>query len=154
MLMVFFDIRGIVRASSICFWTVTLTVNVDILKSIPTMLNPPYSPDIKPGNFFLFPKINSRLKQTHDGDVENVKEVVTVVLNFRVLSRLLWIVEATLESLRWMTWFGCFLLTNSLNLIAIHMNNNLNLINSGCAYKHYWQLTVLVATATILVIPH
>lgn len=50
-------------------------------KSIPTLPHPPYSPDLTPCDFFLFPKIKSHLKGTHHGGVEEVKGAVTAVLN-------------------------------------------------------------------------
>ncbi len=50
-------------------------------KNIPTMPHPPYSPDLAPCDFFLFPKMKSYLKGTHHGGVEEVKEAVTAVLN-------------------------------------------------------------------------
>ena len=50
-------------------------------KSIVTLPHPPYSPDIAPCDFFLFPKMKTHLKGTHYGSVENVQKAVTEVLN-------------------------------------------------------------------------
>jgi histone-lysine N-methyltransferase SETMAR len=42
-------------------------------KNITVLAHPPYSPDLAPCDFFLFPKIKSMLKQTHFVLVEEVK---------------------------------------------------------------------------------
>ena len=38
---------------------------------------PPYSPDLSPVDFFLFPKLKFHLKGRHLGTVDNIQEVVT-----------------------------------------------------------------------------
>ena len=38
---------------------------------------PPYSPDLSPCNFFLFPKLKFYLKGRHFGTVENIEKAVT-----------------------------------------------------------------------------
>nr|CAH7734624.1 unnamed protein product [Callosobruchus chinensis] len=43
-------------------------------KSIPVLEHPPYSPDLAPCDFYLFPKIKSSLKGTRFESVEDVKE--------------------------------------------------------------------------------
>jgi hypothetical protein len=39
--------------------------------------HPPYSPDLSPCDFFLFPKFKFRLKGRHFGSVDNIQKVVT-----------------------------------------------------------------------------
>jgi len=46
-------------------------------KNIPVLPHPPYSPDLAPCDFFLFPKLKSELKGHHFGTVENIQKVVT-----------------------------------------------------------------------------
>ncbi|GFX48184.1 mariner Mos1 transposase [Trichonephila clavipes] len=48
--------------------------------SIPVLEHPPYSPDLAPCDFFLFPKVKSALKGTRFESVEAVKEKVARVL--------------------------------------------------------------------------
>lgn len=43
--------------------------------------HPPYSPDLVPCDFFLFPKIKIIMRGEHFGDVENIKPEVTRLLN-------------------------------------------------------------------------
>lgn len=43
-------------------------------KSIPVLEHPPYSPDLAPCDFYLFPKIKSSLKGTRFESVEDVKQ--------------------------------------------------------------------------------
>jgi transposase len=50
-------------------------------KSITVLKHPPYSPDLAPCDFFLFPKIKSVLKGTHCVSVENVKAKTAEILN-------------------------------------------------------------------------
>jgi transposase len=38
-------------------------------KNIPTLPHPPYSPDLAPCDFYLFPKLKSKLKGHHFGTV-------------------------------------------------------------------------------------
>lgn len=47
---------------------------------IPTVPQPPYSPDLAPADFFLFPRLKSRLKGHHFGTIENVQAAVTSIL--------------------------------------------------------------------------
>ena len=49
--------------------------------NIPVMEHPPYSPDIAPCDFFLFPKIKSALKGTRFESVHAVKAKATQLLN-------------------------------------------------------------------------
>ena len=46
-------------------------------KNIPVLPHPPYSPDLAPCNFSLFPKLKSKLKGHHFGTMENIRKVVT-----------------------------------------------------------------------------
>jgi len=48
---------------------------------IPVMEHPPYSPDLAPCDFFLFPKIKSALKGTRFVSVDAVKAKATQLLN-------------------------------------------------------------------------
>ena len=41
---------------------------------------PPYSPDLAPCDFFLFPKIKSVLKRTHFSDINSIKMAATTEL--------------------------------------------------------------------------
>ena len=43
--------------------------------------HPPYSPDLAPCDFFLFPKVKSALKGTRFTTVESVKTKATEVMN-------------------------------------------------------------------------
>ena len=45
-------------------------------KGIPVVPQPPYSPDLSPCNFFLFPKLTIYLKGRHFGTVENTEKAV------------------------------------------------------------------------------
>ena len=46
-------------------------------KGIPVVPQPPYSPDLSPCEFFLFPKLKFHLKRRHFGKVENIQKAVT-----------------------------------------------------------------------------
>jgi len=46
-------------------------------KSISVVPQPPYSPDLSPCDFFLFPKLKFHLKGSHVGTVDNIQKVVT-----------------------------------------------------------------------------
>jgi transposase len=50
-------------------------------KNITVLEHPPYSPDLAPCNFYLFPKIKSVLKGTHFVSIQNVKEKQVEILN-------------------------------------------------------------------------
>ena len=49
-------------------------------KKIPTLPQPPYSPDLAPADFFLFPRLKSCMKGRHFGTIENVQAAVTTIL--------------------------------------------------------------------------
>ena len=49
-------------------------------RNIATLEHPPYSPDLAPCDFFLFPKIKSVLKRTHFSDIDSVKKAATTEL--------------------------------------------------------------------------
>jgi transposase len=46
-------------------------------KSIPVVPQPPYSPDISPCDFFLFPWLKNHLKGRHFGTLDNIQKSVT-----------------------------------------------------------------------------
>jgi transposase len=46
-------------------------------KGISVVPQPPYSPDLSPCDFFLFPKLKFHLKGRHLGTVDNIQKVVT-----------------------------------------------------------------------------
>jgi histone-lysine N-methyltransferase SETMAR len=46
-------------------------------KGIPELNHPPYSPDLSPPDFFLFPQIKSTLKGRRFEDTEDIKRTVT-----------------------------------------------------------------------------
>jgi len=46
-------------------------------KNIPVASQPPYSPDLSPCDFFLFPRIKIHLKGQHFGTLENIQSSVT-----------------------------------------------------------------------------
>jgi len=48
-----------------------------VKKGIPVVPKPPYSPDLSPCDFFLFPKLKFHLKGCHFGTLENIKKAVT-----------------------------------------------------------------------------
>jgi transposase len=50
-------------------------------KNIAVLEHPPYSPDLSPCDFYLFPEIKSVLKGTHFMSVENVKAKKAEILN-------------------------------------------------------------------------
>jgi len=50
-------------------------------KNITVLEHPPYSPDLAPCDFYLFPKIKSVLKGTHFVSIENVKARTAKILN-------------------------------------------------------------------------
>jgi len=45
-------------------------------KSIPVVPLPPYSPDISPRDFFLFPRLKNHLKGRHFGTLGNIQNSV------------------------------------------------------------------------------
>jgi len=46
-------------------------------KNIPVLPHPPYSPDLAPCDFYLFPNLKSKLKGRHFGTMENIQKIVT-----------------------------------------------------------------------------
>jgi len=50
-------------------------------KNIPVLPHPPYRPDLAPCDFYLFPKLKSKLKVHHFGTMENIQKIVTDELN-------------------------------------------------------------------------
>jgi hypothetical protein len=46
-----------------------------------TLSNPPYSPEVAPCGFFLFPKLKTHLKGHHFETVENLQVAATRALN-------------------------------------------------------------------------
>ena len=49
-------------------------------RNIPTLEQPPYSPDLAPCDFFLFPKLKGVIKGTRFPDVEAIKRAMTTEL--------------------------------------------------------------------------
>ena len=52
-----------------------------VKKNIPVLPHPPYSPDLTPCDFYLFPKLKSKLKGHHFWTIENIPKIVTDELN-------------------------------------------------------------------------
>ena len=50
-------------------------------KNIPVLPHPPYSPDLAPGDLYLFPKLKSKLKGHHFGMMENIQKIVPDEVN-------------------------------------------------------------------------
>ncbi|GFV88179.1 putative transposase [Trichonephila clavipes] len=48
-----------------------------VSKNILVAPQPPYSPDLSPCDFFLFPKLKNHLKRHHFGTLENIQRAVT-----------------------------------------------------------------------------
>ena len=48
---------------------------------IKTVRHPPYSPDLAPRNFWLFPKLNEKLRGCRYETIEEMKEAVTKVID-------------------------------------------------------------------------
>jgi hypothetical protein len=46
-------------------------------KNVTTLYHTPYSPDLSPPEYFLFPKLKTKLKGLHFVDVAEVREAVT-----------------------------------------------------------------------------
>jgi len=44
-------------------------------KNIAVLPHPPYSPDLAPCDFYLFPKLKSKLKGHHFGLLENIQQL-------------------------------------------------------------------------------
>ncbi|XP_069695925.1 uncharacterized protein [Periplaneta americana] len=49
-------------------------------KMIPILEQPPYSPDVAPADFFLFPRLKAAMKGERFADVNAIKNRVTAVL--------------------------------------------------------------------------
>ena len=49
-------------------------------RGVPVLNHPPYSPDLVPADFFLFPRLKSIMKGTRFADVVAIQERVTAVL--------------------------------------------------------------------------
>jgi hypothetical protein len=45
-------------------------------KNVTTINCPPYSPDLSPPDYFLFPKMKMKLKELHFVDVAEIQEAV------------------------------------------------------------------------------
>ena len=50
-------------------------------KKIPVLPHPPYSPDLAPWDFYLFPKLKSKSKGHQFGTMEYIQKIVTDVLH-------------------------------------------------------------------------
>jgi transposase len=46
-------------------------------KTVTTLYQPPYSPDLSPPFYFLFPKLKIKLKVLNSADVVEIQEAVT-----------------------------------------------------------------------------
>jgi histone-lysine N-methyltransferase SETMAR len=46
-------------------------------KNVTALYHPPYSPDVSPPDYFLFPKLKMKLKGLHFADVAEIQEAVT-----------------------------------------------------------------------------
>jgi len=47
------------------------------VKNVTTLCHSPYSPDLSPPDYFLFPKLKMKLKGLHFSDVAEIQEAVT-----------------------------------------------------------------------------
>jgi len=50
-------------------------------RNVTTFYHPPYSPDLSPPDYFLFPKLKIKSKGLHFADVVKIQEAVTDELN-------------------------------------------------------------------------
>ena len=50
---------------------------ISVIKFLAVVPQPPFSPDLSPCDFFLFPKLKFHLKGRHFGTVENIEKAVT-----------------------------------------------------------------------------
>ena len=48
-------------------------------KGIPVVPQPPYSPDLSPCDFFLFPKLKNVLRGHHFGTLENIQKNIIII---------------------------------------------------------------------------
>jgi histone-lysine N-methyltransferase SETMAR len=46
-------------------------------ENVVTLFHPPYSPDLSPPDYFLFPEVKMKLKALHLADVAEIQEAVT-----------------------------------------------------------------------------
>jgi histone-lysine N-methyltransferase SETMAR len=46
-------------------------------KQVATLNHPPYSPDLSPSDYFLFPKVKLQLKGTRFDTIEGIQEALT-----------------------------------------------------------------------------
>jgi histone-lysine N-methyltransferase SETMAR len=46
-------------------------------KKCTTLYDPPYSPDLSPPDYFLFPKLKMKLKGPHFADATEIQEAIT-----------------------------------------------------------------------------
>ena len=66
---------------------ITLSHNVTIVKQflvqqkVTVLDHPPYSPDLAPADYFLFPKVKSHLKGRLFDSISDVQKAVTSTLN-------------------------------------------------------------------------
>ena len=58
-------------------WRCGLTTAINQHKSIPVVPQPPYSPDLSPYDFFLFPWLKNHLKGRHFGTLDKIQKSVT-----------------------------------------------------------------------------
>ena len=71
------------KAASVClFWT---------QKYVTTLYHLPYSPDLSPPDYFLFPKLKMKLKGLHFDNVAEIQEAVTDELTLRLLMSYIYI---------------------------------------------------------------
>ena len=49
----------------------------DPQKKLKSFITPPYSPDLSPSDYFLFPKLKMKLKGLHFVDVAEIQETIT-----------------------------------------------------------------------------
>ncbi|UYV76563.1 hypothetical protein LAZ67_14001162 [Cordylochernes scorpioides] len=83
MIIVFFDIRGIVHYTvklhhdNATSHTAFIITNFLARSNTPLIADPPYSPDLAPCDFFLFPRLKREMKGKHWETVENIQHHVT-----------------------------------------------------------------------------
>ena len=63
------------------FFVVGLLSTQDTTNIKSADIHPPYSPDLAPCDFYLFPKLKLKLKGHHFGTIEHIQKVVTDELN-------------------------------------------------------------------------
>ena len=69
-------------------------------KSIPTLPQHPYNPDLAPCDFYLFPELKLKLKGHHYGTVENIRNIVTGELSVRFIKEELCVFVDALRRIR------------------------------------------------------